>query len=740
MQVPKKIILIGGLVLIALTAIAFFTLRKNGESGKSPEENVPAGSEEIQAILDEAGPEVPYVPTSLDKIEDAFSAGKIDAEKFAILEITAAFSPEKLPTEYLGAEDRDHSPDYIFGFIHEKWSTFSAGTKEVLLPYLLPPNDPKSFFYGRPPTTSMLNKFFGITRAKAAGPTEWVDIQPMENATVSYKKVNETRDFHPAGWASDTLQIAVPKYQNLLGVNMKKVHVFINDPELIGKSYGYAVMSETVNGLCSITIKGGMNEKITRSTTAHELFHCFQHFMGLNYGNPELKWLTEATATWSEDFIYKNFQTEHEYDTSFLNHTVWDLLDRRDEHHYGSYMWFYFLTQNFGPEQVALTLNKSKNGEPRQALSATQDFPENFKKFVFWNWNYSPFKEYKDADNEPNFSKVHPGGNSFKRIPVKTLGNFTEKVELAKASSKYILYYFPAGNIKKIEFDNKELLANEQGTRALQAAYKVGDNWYYEDWSDLEKRTFCRDIDAENVEAVVIIPSNSNVYLNTGGNLKLKTEKKCNPGWRGTIRVNWSMNNNLNPNGSWRNMEKGSYSIMEELEYDSERDSIDVKTSSFTASYTSSEIMQLGADACTPYRASGANISGAATYEYTKENSFNNHRPARFYGTEILEPGKLGGTYTLGLGILDPPVASPNPLHGTGWGKRITKNCTFILSLPDFSANIDSTEPIKDPTIYSVNPVDIAIAPGTKRIKGSDKFEIHSGVFGTVEWDFQRIE
>lgn len=740
MQVPKKIIIIGGLILIALVVLAFFTLRKNDEFGKSPKENVPAGSKEIQAILDEARPEVLYVPTSLDKIENAFSAKKIDDEKFALLEITAIYSPEKLPAEYEGAIDKDASPDYIFGFIHQKWGAFSAETKAILLPYLLPPDDPKSLFYEKAGTTSLFYKIFGAPSAVAAGPNEWVDIKPMANATVSYKTVNEARDFHPAGWVADTLQIAVPKYQDLLGVSMKKVHVFMTNPALIGKSYGDAEMSESVDDLCMIRIKGGMDEKITRSTTAHELFHCFQHFMGLNYGNPELKWLTEATATWSEDFIYKTFQTEHEYDTSFLNHTVWDLLDRRDEHHYGSYMWFYFLTQNFGPEQVALALNKSKNGEPRQALSATQDFPENFKKFVFWNWNYSPFKEYQDAANEPNFSKVHPGGNSFKRIPVKIPGNFTEKIELAKASSKYILYYFPAGNIKKIEFDNKELLANEQGTRALQAAYKVGDQWYYEDWSDLEKRTFCRDLDAENIEAVVVIPSNSSMYLNTGGNLKLKTEKKCNPGWRGSIKVNWSMNRNLNPNGSWRDAEKGSYSIMEELEYDSERDSIDVKKSSFTASYTSSEIMELGADACTPYRADGANISGAATYEYTKENSFNNHRPSRFYGSEVLEPGKLGGTYTLGLGILDPPVGSPKPLHGTNWGKRITRNCTFILSLPDFSANVNTVEPIKDPTIYSVNPVDITIAPGTKHIKGADKFEIHTGVFGTVEWDFQRVD
>ncbi len=746
MHPPKKTPILFGLILIISAGLLYrCTSRKPGESGKSTEKiaQVQDQEKELQPTSDGAPPEAEYVPTSIDKIDEAYSTGKISPDKFARLEIAAVYSPDKLPADYRGAEEKISSPDYIYGFIHTKWPTFSQETKDALLPFLLPPDEPQSYFYSDADSRSILEKLSSAATAKAAPADTWIHITPWAGLTISYNKADETRDFQPAAWAADTAQIAIPKYRALLGLAGGKIHIYITDPAKVGANYGDAVMSTKEANLCDIRIKGGMDERLTRATAAHEIFHAFQFFMGLDYGLPEVAWLSEATATWSEDFVHKKFQTEHEYDPTFMDHTIWDLLDRRDGHHYGSYLWFYFLTQKFGPEQVAWALTRSKGGDARKALKETQDFPENFKHFVYWNWNWPPFEVYKDELNPPNFEEVHPAHGSTRQLVVKAPGTYGERVELTTASSKYVYINFPNRNPRRIEFDNSEFMPVKglnQATRALQAFYKVGSTWYYEDWSSLEKRTFCRDVEEENVSVVVVVTSNSSLYLKTGGTVKLNADNKCHPGWRGTIRVNWKMDQNQNPQGTWRVSEKGSYTIMEELEFSGANDSLDIKTTHFTAVYSSSEIIQGKATDCTPYEAHGANISGAASYEYTAENTPDHRRPGRFYGTDVREPGKLGGTYSLQLGLPDPPVGAPPPLRGTSWTKKLVRNCTFLSDLPDFSANIDAVYPITDPTIYSVNPEDVVIDPKAKRIKGSAQFEIHSGVFGTVEWFFQKIE
>ena len=46
------------------------------------------------------------------------------------------------------------------------------------------------------------------------------------------------------------------------------------------------------------------NKVLIRSTTAHELFHTFQDELHLGYSEIDEKWLSEATAVWSEHYAY----------------------------------------------------------------------------------------------------------------------------------------------------------------------------------------------------------------------------------------------------------------------------------------------------------------------------------------------------------------------------------------------------------------------------------------------------
>ena len=358
------------------------------------------------------------------------------------------------------------------------------------------------------------------------------------------------------------------------------------------------------------------------------------------------------------------------------------------------------------------------------------------KEFALWNWNYDPYKYYLDT---PLFPDVHPTKNSYKKIFVKTPRDYTEQVSLSRGGSKYYVYIFPNDKVKKVEFDNRAMNTNEDNKKGLQAIYKVGDAWYYEDWSSLEKRTFCRDLDEENISAIVVMASNADLNSDAFGDIELMAEKKCNSGWRGTIRVNWSSKQLTG--ASTINIDRGSYTINEELKYDSKNDTFEAKNSNFSGKYYGlSRYIAPRADFCTLWEIQETNTYGAGNYDYiNKDEDISN---VRMGADEVYKPGTIGGTYSLGFGILPPPHKSdnPNPFKTTSFSSIMKRNCSFILSLPNWSGLSENSSQSTGGFGYIPNGVTVQIEPDTKRIKGSDKFEISPGVFGTADWDYQRIE
>lgn len=742
MQNVKKVAIIAVAIIILGVGVLYYSLSQRNGSGKGTDD-FSAADPEMRAILDEGQPGAPYKETSVDKIDADFAANKISMEKYALLSIAAIYHPEDLPEQYSGEADIEFDHAFLYGLINQNWNSFSEDAKAALLPFVLPADNPKSYFNeaaNEENSKSIWEKLFGATKASAAGDTEKLDVD--SKTSVAYNKNASAQVKERADWMRLAAAIAIPKFKELLSIEPQIIIIRPTSARLIGRAYGDAEYLTGPPAYCEVRVRDNLDFVKTSATTAHEIFHCFQYFYGFKYQKPDMKWFMEATATWSEDFAFPNQGTEHEYDDDFLDHMPWDMLSYRDNRHYGSYLWFFYMTQKFGPENVAYAFQRVKEtNEPREALNTFPAFADNFKEFILWDWNYKPYQYYQDT---PQFPNIHPNGESRAQKMIKAAGNYPAEVALSKGAAKYYIYGFAGDKAKLIKFDLEGMgIDNENKTTAIQALYKVNDNWYYEDWSNINERTFCRDLDGENIDGVVVMVSNSNLKQSVFGEYNLEVKNKCGSGWRGTIRVQWNMRQNLNPTGTWRIAEKGSYNITEELEYDSERDSLDIKTSTFSVNYSSSQIIQGKSTDCVPFEGSGSNISGGATYIYTKNNSPDEgHLPSRFYGTDTLEEGKFGGTYSLGFNLPEPPAGRTNPLRGTRWGKKTAGDCpNYILGLPNlFDQNINTVEEIENPTIYEVNAVDIYADPKTKRIRGSDKFEIHTGVWGTVDWDYQKID
>jgi len=701
---------------------------------------------EIKKIVESYKPEVPYQETSADKIQTAQEQGKISEEQSIVYQIIALSDENKLPADLKGAANPTDDA-YLFGLINERWDSFSQETKDALLPFLLPPDDPKSYY--NPALTAdeeknLWDKILLIKPAGAAPATVWVESKPLPQVSVYYDKSREQQDYQNNVWAQTAAVDSVPKFSDLLGIDLadKKINIYLNSRGLSG--YGQASLNPVSNKICVVRVKTGLNEKMTKSTVAHETFHCYQYFYGFKY-ELDMKWLMEATATWAEDFVYHDYNTEHEYDSDFFNFTNWDLTSTKATHEYGSYLWFYYLTEKAGggAQDIALALAKAKQtNAARQALKSRPAFNDEFKEFSFWNWNQVPFIYHTDS---PQFPAITPGGSSMKMIPLQSTGDKTEPVSLERGGAKYYFYYLTNDNIKKLTFDVKAFDPNENGPKGLQALVKIGDNWYYEDWSNLQERTFCRNLDDENITAAVLITTNSDIINTANGNLKVKAEKKCGPGWIGSVRVSWQGAYLDYGKASGNVKTSGSYSIHEELEYDPENDEFLVKKHSFTFKEKYDKTYQGGRGGCgVIFDNSHSNTGGNGNYVYDLKNE--DQQNSRIYGTTHVEDltGKIGGQYEIGFDIKpDPnPATAERQFKTNSHWQYLEKNCSFILPLQNAWGGYQESSNTEYSASYSYspNPIEITIKPNDKVIQGHATYEPGDNIKGTIDWDYQKMD
>ncbi|MFA5029904.1 MAG: hypothetical protein WC518_04215 [Patescibacteria group bacterium] len=702
--------------------------------------------QQVKEMVQAFKPEEPYQETSADKIQAALSQGKITEEQSIIYQVIVLSDQTKLPQEFQGASVSGDDA-YLFGLINEKWDSFSQSTKDALLPYLLPPDDPKSFYNPSLNTDEEKNiwdKILSIKPAGAATPTVWVESKPLPQVSVYYDKSREQQDYQNNVWAQTAAVDSVPKFSDLLGIDLtdKKINIYLNSRGLSG--YGQASLNPVSNKICVVRVKTGLNEKMTKATVAHEAFHCYQFFYGFKY-ELDMKWLMEATATWAEDFVYHNYNTEHEYDSDFFNHTNWDLTSTKGAHEYGSYLWFYYLTEKAGggAQDIALALAKAKQtNAARQALKSRPAFNDEFKEFSFWNWNQVPFINHTDS---PQFPAITPGGNSIKTIPLQSAGDKTEPVSLERGGAKYYFYYLANDNIKKLTFDVKAFEPNENGPKGLQALVKIGDNWYYEDWSNLQERTFCRDLDDENITAAVLITTNSDIINTASGNLKVKAEKKCGPGWIGTVRVSWQGEYQDYGKASGNVKTGGSYSIHEELEYDPEDDELLVKKHNFTFNEKYNKTYQGGRGGCgVIFDNSRSTASGNGNYVYDLKNE--EQQSARIYGKTHAEDltGKIGGQYEIGFDIKpDPnPATAERQFKTTSYWQYLEKNCSFILPLQNAWGGYQESSETKYSAShpYAPNSIEIIIKPDDRTIKGQATYQPGDNIKGTIDWEYRKMD
>lgn len=685
--------------------------------------------------------------TSVDKLDEAWQDGQLKVEDYIVLQLRAVYGDNKMPSAYQGEANREKDQAYLFALISENWSTFSKPTQEAILPFILPADNPTSYFSpnnSAEQTQKLWQKILGIKVAGAAGET-YKRLTPLERITVSYLASKEAELKPRAEWAAQAVRDSVPKYKNLFSLNHQPIFIYFVSPAVMA-DYGSA--SPHLPGGeegCVVNVRDNLNEKVTKTTVAHELFHCFQFKLGLKYIKPETKWLMESTATWSEDFVYHAYNTEHEYDDEYFSETNKSLFSLKGNREYSLYLFFYYFYQKMGflPSTVIETLVLSRTTDTSQVLNTKPNFNYDFKDFAIWNWNQDIAKYYIDDPKFPD--EAIPNTYSMDSRDINKIGEDGKKIDLDKGGILYTLYSFPNADIKEIVFRPKDFVGGDNSRKGLQALYKVGGNWYQEDWSGMEEKTFCRKIDEENVELVIIVSSNSDLRNKTSGNLKVKTAKKCGPGWRGTITVDWGYKNSNSLSLPSRTItgqyvEKGHYTLHEILEYDPENDNLNIKEQEYSARYESGQGVHGGAKECgLMWQQSSHSLSGSGFDDFSKledpEVRMNGDNDA---GGE--ENHKFQGKYDLSFNIFSLPGKGDYKFKGQDVSKQFNLPCSLV-GIPEpkgLEQSVDQTA--SNRFTYEPNSVEIQVKPKDRVIVGEDKFEIHDNVFGTVRWRFQKVD
>lgn len=323
----------------------------------------------------------------------------------------------------------------------------------------------------------------------------------------------------------------------------------------------------------------------TKYTVAHEFMHVLQNSFK-NAWIRSNKWLSEATATWAEYFLYRDDPDPADYADSFLANSNWSLEEftKDIKHAYGAYLFFLYITEGGTKPEIIRTIweNTDKSDSLEAIDLAMQSnglggFDKVWPKFVVQCLNFANVNNFTkwdanllgkqtrfDLERLPNLKQTGD-----EEVQFKVMSDNSEVVHLS-ASYFHLTFdstFFPGSDIpRSVSFNNgftyestigtgpgsypfsryqtKPLPERDKQGATVQALLKFeGRDWALEDWTNVPERRYCLDMKSERLEQLVVMQSNSE-FKNRGYFIKSSqlpsTVWVSNLGcwqWKGTLKA-----------------------------------------------------------------------------------------------------------------------------------------------------------------------------------------------------------
>ena len=582
----KKKILISIVLLIIISAAVYFFY--NSKSDNKPQEQ-----EEIaNNIVVEPGSDFYEFfeiegENSFDLIEKALAEEKIDYDTSLIYEMYAIFGDDRLPSEY-ESDVMILNTNEPFIEIRENYDSLSAETKEALSPFLVRPDDPASYY----------NLKYKASSDEEDKDTVWSKIIPTAHARPNvntnlycsncflYAANSRVKIWYPDASIDApeaqygdmmtidqaTLYSMAERLQGILNTDRifeRFTELLLREPDNDGSLGGNDAMDIYVGPLNKraaavavadsapfpssayiIMNAGWFNfDRFYKTTLAHEMFHCFQYSYTWSLANS--RWWAEATAVWSEDFIYKGFNSEQRTLKHFLPYPTKSVDDNQpNPFKYGAYIFPYFLTQNSGNETIRNIWEDCTYSGCVDAIdnNISDGFKGQWKEFTLWNYNIAPVRYYTDTNGFSTLSSSKNVSDQF------IAGDDTISIGDIIPLSAQVLRLnnvVDQNTYKQLIFKDLKDFTSQSDKAGIKAVIYLKDsNKKVEDWTELEERVFCLVCEENNDECVeekldyiVLIFSNAD-KANSLAASAIKTEGKeeaCTGTWYGTIKVNETM-------------------------------------------------------------------------------------------------------------------------------------------------------------------------------------------------------
>lgn len=454
---------------------------------------------ELIAAADESLP----AEDSLGRIQQALNEGGLSTPEAIELKTRAWFGHDEVPEQYTA----DDAASVASGrstmrsdrqWVYENYQTLDGDDQALLEPFILPPDDPGSFFNPEYSSTSRNGgNWLSIAFAPESGP---------DAALIYYRdESGEVEQEVKAAWVKDALAKAWPKFTQLLGISpVNLIDVYLTDT---GSDLGVATWK---GDYCEICLGKTQDKEAIQTTAVHELFHCFQYEIPMQ-STDEHEWLAEATAVWSEHYVYPAdpYNSEWEHHDTFFSDTRSKRLTYDGSHEYGDYLFALFAVQYLEtPGVIDQMLWASSNTDvPDLIYAAFDEYPEAYRQFSLYAFNRKRWKLFTD---DPAFPDVYPKADSVEAYRMEEHSPPRDQNvigTLAAGGIGYDLFTFGnvEGDIRSVEFDFSAMPADDEKLRRT-GIFRIGGEWYEEDWSDRVSREFCRaDPDGLITHALVII-------------------------------------------------------------------------------------------------------------------------------------------------------------------------------------------------------------------------------------------
>ncbi|MBW2015906.1 MAG: hypothetical protein JRF57_07885 [Deltaproteobacteria bacterium] len=488
--------------------------------------------------------------TSIELILEDLKAGKIDYETALIYQVYAVFKHHGLPRQY-ASDKMTRRATTLFKEIREKWDTLSPAARNKLRPFLVNPLSPESF-YMKGPEADKKKKTSFLSLAYAGTPPmpNTGNLNHYDAANGKVKIWYRSNERQQAQWILESFDQdkVFEKETTLMGRQPKsdggavgtdqRLDIFLANMSDMGLTVGGPVVNHKT--YVHIFINKGMSKKEIQNSTAHEFFHAIQYNMDCN----EASWWMEMTATWCEDFIYPDYDIEHQYlDWYFKNFKMRKSLAFEDgKHEYGAYVWPLYLVQKHGKDIIGKIWRACESSAALTAFVNTipGGVEKAFKEFSLWMYNEEPAKYFRDGARPGRFLPAKP---SISNNRITVAGSVNTPVNLSYLSLTMERFYFKPGDkqhIRSIDFDLTNL-HKRHPKLAVWAIIKIaGEIEVQEDWSGVDFRNYCFDLPEEDLEEIVFIFANPTATEDfNGANLVDYTAKEY--GCDAKLDIKWDI-------------------------------------------------------------------------------------------------------------------------------------------------------------------------------------------------------